>query len=45
MEKKNAARHKILDFMLNQESTTKTELAKELNLSMPTVLSYIGELT
>ena len=45
MEKKNAARHKILDFMLNQESTTKAELAKELNLSMPTVLSYIGELT
>lgn len=45
MEKKNAARHKILDYMLNQESTTKAELAKQLNLSMPTVLSYIGELT
>lgn len=45
MEKKNAARHKILDYMLNQGSTTKAELAKELDLSMPTVLSYIGELT
>lgn len=45
MEKKNAARNKILEFMLNQESTTKAELAKQLDLSMPTVLSYIGELT
>lgn len=45
MEKKKAARHKILDYMLNHASTTKAELAKQLDLSMPTVLSYIGELT
>lgn len=45
MEKKNAARHKILDFMLNQESTTKAELARQLDLSMPTVLTNISELT
>ena len=45
MEKKNAARRRILEFMLNQESTTKAELARSLNLSMPTVLSNIAELT
>lgn len=45
MEKKNAARHKILDYMLNQESTTKAELSRCLELSMPTVLSNIAELT
>lgn len=45
LEKKNIARNKILNFMLNQESTTKAELAKQLNLSMPTVLSNVGELT
>lgn len=45
MEKKNIARNKILNFMLNRESTTKAELAKQLNLSMPTVLSNVGELT
>lgn len=45
LEKKNIARNKILNFMLNQESTTKAELAKQLNLSMPTVLLNVGELT
>lgn len=45
LEKKVSARQKILDFMLNQESTTKAELAKSLDLSMPTVLSGIADLT
>ena len=45
IEKKNAAKYKILDFMLNQGSTTKADLAKQLNLSMPTILSNISELT
>lgn len=45
LEKKQAAKHKILDFMLEQKSTTKAELAKKLDLSMPTVLSNINELT
>ncbi len=45
MEKKNVARKKILRYMLERESTTKTELASRLNLSMPTVLSNISELT
>ena len=45
IEKKNVAKYKILDFMLNQGSTTKADIAKQLNLSMPTVLSNINELT
>lgn len=45
MEKKNVARQKILNYMLDRESTTKTELAGQLQLSMPTVLSNISELT
>lgn len=45
MEKKVSARQKILGFMLNQEGTTKAELAKSLDLSMPTVLSGIADLT
>jgi len=45
LEKKNVARKKILRYMLERESTTKTELASRLNLSMPTVLSNISELT
>ncbi len=45
LEKKQVAKHKILDYMLEQRSTTKAELAKKLNLSMPTVLSNISELT
>lgn len=44
VEKKNITKSRILDFMLNQGSTTKTDLAKQLNISMPTVLSNINEL-
>lgn len=47
MEKKNIAKYSILNYMLHQgnTTTTKAELAKQLNLSMPTVLSNINELT
>jgi len=42
--KRNFAKRAILNFMLNQKTTTKTELASQLNLSMPTVLSNVSEL-
>ena len=41
---RNAARYMILNYMLNHESVFKAELARELNLSMPTVLSNISDL-
>lgn len=44
LEKKNIAKYKILDFLLHRESATKAELAQELKLSMPTVLSNVGDL-
>lgn len=44
VERKNKARRRILHFMLNRESTTKSDVAKQLDLSMPTVLSNINEL-
>ncbi len=44
VEKKNITKSKILDYMLNRGNTTKTDLAKQLNISMPTVLSNINEL-
>lgn len=42
--KQNTARNRILNFMMNQGNTSKVELAKQLNLSMPTVLSNVNEL-
>lgn len=44
MDKRNVTRAKIINFMLNHPITSKTELAKELNLSMPTVLTNVNEL-
>lgn len=44
LEKKNIAKYKILNYMLNHESATKAELAGQLNLSMPTVLSNVNEM-
>lgn len=43
-EKKNLTRSKIIEYMLNHPATSKAELAKELNLSMPTVLTNVNEL-
>lgn len=44
MDKRNLARVKIIKFMLNHSVTSKVELAKELNMSMPTVLTNVNEL-
>lgn len=44
-EKKNLAKTKIVEYILNKKITSKVELSKQLNLSMPTVLSNIKELT
>lgn len=43
-EKKNIAKFKILNYMLRRGETSKAELAKQLELSMPTVLSNVNEL-
>ena len=43
-EKRGLTRDRILNYMLNHPVTSKTELAKELNLSMPTVLTNVNEL-
>jgi len=42
--KKQAAKYSILSYMLNRGNTSKVELAKQLNISMPTVLSNVNEL-
>ena len=39
LEKKFATKSKIVNYIINRESTSKVEISKELNLSMPTVLS------
>lgn len=44
MNKKNSAKTKIMEYMMHTGETSKVELAKELNLSMPTVLSNVNEL-
>ena len=43
-EKRNLTKSKIIYYMLNHSVTSKAELAKELNLSMPTVLTNVNEL-
>lgn len=43
-EKKNLTKYKILNYMFNYGHTSKVELSKKLNLSMPTVLSNVNEL-
>lgn len=35
---------KIVNYIINRESTSKVEISKELNLSMPTVLSNVKDL-
>lgn len=44
MDKRSQTRAKIINYLLNHSITSKTELAKELNLSMPTVLTNVNEL-
>ena len=44
VSKKNVAKSKILSYMLTYGKTSKVELSKDLNLSMPTVLTNVNEL-
>ena len=43
-EKRNHTKSKIINYLLNHPVTSKAELAKELSLSMPTVLTNVNEL-
>ena len=43
-DKKNITRKKIINYVLNNHVTSKAEIAKELNLSMPTVLANVNDL-
>lgn len=43
-EKRNMTKSKIVDYIMRQRVTSKVELAKQLNLSMPTVLTNVNEL-
>lgn len=42
--KKNTTRSKIVSYIINNQATSKVEISKALNLSMPTVLSNVNEL-
>lgn len=42
--KKNITKSKIISYMLNNEETSKVDISKQLNLSMPTVLTNVNEL-
>ena len=43
-EKKNLTKSKIVNYIINNKITSKAELAQNLSLSMPTVLSNVNEL-
>ena len=43
-EKKNITKSKIVNYIINHEATSKVELSKSLNLSMPTILSNVNDL-
>ena len=43
-EKKNSTKCQIINYIINQKATSKVELSRNLNLSMPTVLSNVNEL-
>ena len=43
-EKKYITKSKIVNYIINNQTTSKVELSKNLNLSMPTVLSNVNEL-
>lgn len=43
-DKRNLTKAKLINYILNHQITSKAELAKELNLSMPTVLTNVNEL-
>ena len=43
-EKKNITKSKIVKYIIHNRNTSKVELSKNLNLSMPTVLNNVNEL-
>ena len=43
-EKKNNTRSRIISYVINNQNTSKVEISKNLNMSMPTVLSNVNEL-
>lgn len=44
LEKKFATKSKIVNYIINKQNTSKVEISKDLNLSMPTVLSNVKDL-
>ena len=44
MKKGNTSKYSILNYMMNHISVTKADLSRELNLSMPTVISNVNEM-
>ena len=43
-EKKNNTRSRIISYVMNHQNTSKVEISRNLNISMPTVLSNVNEL-
>lgn len=43
-EKKNITKSKIINYIINREATSKVELSKNLNISMPTILANVNDL-
>jgi len=43
-EKKNSTRSRIVNYVMSNQNTSKVEISKNLNMSMPTVLSNVNEL-
>ena len=43
-EKKNSTKFQIINYIINHKATSKVELSRNLNFSMPTVLSNVNEL-
>lgn len=44
IDKRSLTKTKLINYLLNHPATSKAALAKELNLSMPTVLTNVNEL-
>ena len=44
LDKKNKTRSQIVNYIINNKITSKVELSKNLNISMPTVLSNVNDL-
>lgn len=43
-EKKSNTRSRIISYVMNHQNTSKVEISRKLNISMPTVLSNVNEL-